>query len=338
MTEAFLALCTRRLSREATSEESRQLDELLQDPEHRAYFEELEENWNALRESDATPVDLAAAHARYLQKISAEPAPTAVVRFPSRRGLRWVSLAAAACLAFGAWLWFPSASRHEEPAISWITKTAPSGQRLHLELNDGTTVTLDAGSKLSYRETFDSVERTVRLEGKAFFSVAHDARHPFVVETAGLRTRVLGTKFNVRAFGGEETSVALVEGSVAVQPVAKNHPDGLTLSPGQQFSWDQTTEQARVTPFDQGAVLDWLSGRLTFQDERLGDIVHELERRFGVNIELSPPVIAEKRMSFKFEKEELPQILDVVAFAAGLRYELVRANGAVTGVRILPAL
>ena len=119
------------------------------------------------------------------------------------------------------------ADQSEMPSV--ILMTTPRGKDCHLTLADGTRVWMNADSQLEFPEQFNGTRRTVRLHGEAYFEVAKDRRHPFVVETDYLTTTVLGTSFNVRAYSQNDASVALVEGSVSV----KSGRENMLLKPGQ---------------------------------------------------------------------------------------------------------
>ena len=107
-------------------------------------------------------------------------------------------------------------------------------------LPDGSRVWLNAESSLSYPGSFGGRERReVTLQGEAYFEVAPDSLHPFVVETAALQTQVLGTSFNVRAYSPEDTRVTLLRGSVKVSDRAPGGTAAQTggrngLQPGQE--------------------------------------------------------------------------------------------------------
>ena len=106
------------------------------------------------------------------------------------------------------------------------------GQKLDIELIDGTRIRLNANSKITYPETFTESIREVTLEGEAYFDVARDATRPFIVRTQFANTQVLGTSFNIHT-SAEAVAVTLVEGKVNVS--VPNGPSAL-LSPNQQAS------------------------------------------------------------------------------------------------------
>ena len=92
--------------------------------------------------------------------------------------------------------------------------TTPIGKDFKVVLADGTQVWINADSRLEYPSRFEGNRRVVKLDGEAYFAVAKDAAHPFIVQTDNMETRVLGTKFNVCGFQGKDTRITLIEGSV----------------------------------------------------------------------------------------------------------------------------
>lgn len=114
------------------------------------------------------------------------------------------------------------------------TVEVPKGQRASLMLSDGTKIWLNSQSKLIYPTQFSDKERNVRLEGEAFFDVAHKEHLPFVVHSPLLAIKVLGTKFNVKAYFDEKSVVTLAEGKVEVE--TNDCKNRLTLKPNEQVS------------------------------------------------------------------------------------------------------
>ena len=94
------------------------------------------------------------------------------------------------------------------------------GSRAQFSLSDGTTVTLNAGSRLKYDNRFGINDRVVQLEGEGYFKVAKDSKRPFTVKTSHLNVRALGTAFNVKAYSDDKTiETTLVEGSVKIEEI-----------------------------------------------------------------------------------------------------------------------
>lgn len=126
------------------------------------------------------------------------------------------------------------------------TVEVPKGQRASLMLSAGTKIWLNSQSKLIYPTQFSDKERNVRLEGEAFFDVAHKEHLPFVVHSPLLAIKVLGTKFNVKAYFDEKSVVTLAEGKVEVE--TNDCKNRLTLKPNEQVSYSVLTHEYMGDP------------------------------------------------------------------------------------------
>lgn len=203
-----------------------------------------------------------------------------------------------------------------------VTQTAPPGQRLALTLPDGSHVELNSGSTVRYARRFGA-ERRVALRGEAFFEVKPEAA-PFVVETDDAEVRVLGTRFNVRAWGGRlepGTTVALETGALRLVPTGEGG-GAVTLAPG---------ETARVSG-DAAMRLDgpnlsveeataWRRGDFIFKDHFFGVVLDEVERRFAVEIVVEPEALRQRRFNLALRQPPNAEaVVKDLAAAVGLRY------------------
>lgn len=162
------------------------------------------------------------------------------------------------------------------------TVEVPKGQRASLMLSDGTKIWLNSQSKLIYPTQFSDKERNVRLEGEAFFDVAHKEHLPFVVHSPLLAIKVLGTKFNVKAYFDEKSVVTLAEGKVEVE--TNDCKNRLTLKPNEQVSYSGSSGLALEKNINTNTVKLWMKGEGAFIQCRLDHIVRDLERKFDVKI------------------------------------------------------
>ena len=148
--------------------------------------------------------------------------------------------------------------RAKEKAIEGVRENrleVPVGGEYRLTLSDGTRVWLNAASSLTYPEIFQDRERVVELTGEAFFEVKPDTALPFIVKTQGMRVKVLGTTFNVKAYPDElKLYTTLVEGKVEVFSDYLHR--GVMLYPGEQAVSDSSEIQKR-----QVNVQPYISGR-----------------------------------------------------------------------------
>lgn len=159
--------------------------------------------------------------------------------------------------------------------------TTPKGSSYQVKLHDGTLVWLNSASALKIEPGFNRHNRTVTLEGEAYFRVTSDEALPFKVLALGATVKVLGTHFNVRAYPEENrVDAALEEGSVEVrldQHYAK-------LSPGQQASCHlEGNRSIGVKPVDFSTVLSWKDGYFRFDDQGIEEIMNSLRNWYPIN-------------------------------------------------------
>lgn len=169
--------------------------------------------------------------------------------------------------------------------LSTSRVATPAAQRQLLALSDGSEATLNARTNL--RTDFRYGRRVVHLDrGEAFFSVAKDAAHPFLVETPAGTVRVVGTKFNVRVLPSEKLEVTLMEGSVRLE---SNDREEMTLRPGEQWAGDDNRGVVRqLTLVELEGVAAWREGRLALDSLTLGEALSRLASFHGKEISIAP--------------------------------------------------
>lgn len=156
----------------------------------------------------------------------------------------------------------------------------PRGGEYRITLSDGTRVWLNAASVLTFPPVFAGNERKVRLVGEAFFEVTPDTARPFIVATARMDIKVLGTSFNVSVYEDEETvHTTLVKGSVEVQPVQQ---EAIMLKPGEQacLAGNRMTVKAVNTR----QFTSWIDGKFMFCNTALEEISKQISRWYDVDI------------------------------------------------------
>ena len=198
---------------------------------------------------------------------------------------------------------------------------------LHVAMPDGTDIWLTPGTTLSYTEKFRADKRRVRLDGEAYFDVAHDARHPFDVVTPNLRVRVLGTVFSVRSWRDDPHAEAtLAEGSVALQ-----RADGsnlIRLHPGQRALYDATCEELEINEVPVGDHLALHYGIITLDNATLAQIEHRIESVYGVRLEVAAGErVTDVRYNFSFQKDSpVEDVVELLQFISGIHFEIDRGG------------
>jgi len=229
------------------------------------------------------------------------------------------------------------------PAKNIEIATAKGSIR-QISLPDGSSVILNAGSHISYKKTFDAKHRALFLSGEALFDIAKDPKHPFVVTTQSMRIRVLGTKFNVKAYPDDNVAEAsLFRGSIELSVV--NEPDRkILLKPSEKIKVikeplnpirEETKiaepptikliELGQVTKKQQDSIPEemmWMNHQIVFDSELFGEIAKEMERKYNVSI-IFKNVDAEKyRFTGRFDDIPIDQALDKLELISKFNYKI----------------
>jgi len=188
-------------------------------------------------------------------------------------------------------------------------------------LNDGSRIYLNSASNISYPQNF-SENRSVKLQGEAFFEVARDTLHPFIVETQNLITTVLGTSFNIKSFS-EESNTSLVLATGQVKAEIKGVDDPFLLLPGEGIAIGHDPNNNQVDRFTANIneTLYWKEGILHFDQIPFLDLIKELERWYGMEIDIAGkyPVSGGFSGTFK-NKENLINVLETLKFSEDFSY------------------
>jgi ferric-dicitrate binding protein FerR (iron transport regulator) len=211
--------------------------------------------------------------------------------------------------------------------IAETTIEVPLGQMSNVRLPDGTTVQLNSGSNLKYSGDFSSGERMVSLEGEAYFDVAKDKSHPFVINTPFLDFKVYGTSFNIQAYSDEtEINTTLVEGSLGI--LGKSGKEYLKLSPGENANYDKETKEIKVGEVNLDMYTSWKEGMINFRNEKLQDVALKMERWYNVEIRISNQQLAnELYFGTIMKNKPIDQILEVFKMTSSLNYRIVPRAG-----------
>lgn len=198
--------------------------------------------------------------------------------------------------------------------IEMTEVVALAGEQKEIQLPDGSTVWLNACSKISYPEKFSDSIRNVTLTGEAYFSVVRNEKKRFEVATKDMTVTVLGTQFNVKAYPNDElVTTTLTSGKVAVQLPEEKY----TLRPNQELVYNTADKSANLQNVSDNST-NWRDGSLIFNDLTIAEIFKELERRFDVQFDYSAAALPSDKYSIKFtNKEELPQILNLFQDVTG---------------------
>jgi len=210
--------------------------------------------------------------------------------------------------------------------LYYNTIKIPYGKKFQLQLSDGTIVHLNSGTTLKYPVKFITGEnRQVFLDGEAFFDVAKDKKHPFIVNADKLNVRVLGTHFNVSNYPEDAaTDVVLVEGSVGMYHTNEdfNADKNTILKPGYKGSFNRQNATIMTKPVITDIYTSWINGGLTFRNMTFKNIITKLERRYNVTIINKNEKLANEKFNASFKEESLENVMSYFNDIHGINYTI----------------
>ena len=290
------------------------------------------------KESAAPPT--AEAVGRLYERLETDASTSRPARTPSSssvqptrhlwRALGLSVLGAAAVIALAVRVSDETRSTVSPQTNSYATR---GGQRATVELDDGSKIQLAPSTTVFVTRTRDGVIATV--SGEAMFTVAHDQRAPFTVHTSHAVTRVLGTQFSVRQYPDESsTRVVVLEGRVGVGPThATGHRASAVLGARMVATISDSAVTSITTPADVDSYVAWTDGRLVFHRTSASDVIREIGRVYGVNLELADSSLARQPITWtvSIAQDSRDQVLDLLG--ALLDAHIVRSAD---GMRIVP--
>jgi transmembrane sensor len=196
-----------------------------------------------------------------------------------------------------------------------------------ISLPDGSTVKLNASTRIEYPDHFAAGVRKIKLSGEAFFEVTRDTAHPFIIETANASVEVLGTSFNVSAYPGtEKVEVNVKTGKVKLtQHVMGNIISKSILLPAGERGWIKIAEgkvghEMNLDP----NYSSWITKEIVFQRTPLSEAFSVLENTYHVRIKTESPEIGRMPYTANFANLKLDYIIEVIARTHKLK---VNRNG-----------
>ncbi len=195
--------------------------------------------------------------------------------------------------------------------LIYNTLNVPYGKRFELILSDGTKVKLNAGTSLKYPVKFiKGHDRRVYLTGEAYFDVAKDTKHPFIVNAEELNVEVMGTAFNLSAYPEDNTTdVVLVEGSVGLYIQGDTMKNVTSLSPGIKATLDRNLKSIKTEEVNTNLYTGWMQGGLIFRNASFKNIVKKLERHYNIEIIINNEELGNEVFNASFKQETIDKVL-----------------------------
>jgi transmembrane sensor len=268
---------------------------------------------------------------------------------------KYAKLAASWLLIFGlgsAVTWWISPKPKETKIASsnrTIEISSPLGSRSIIRMPDSTQIWLNAGTTITYSQDYGQKCRTLNLTGEAYFKVAKDSLHPFIVNTQGIVVRALGTRFNVKSYPDEKTiSATLEEGKIDIKILSiADKDERVLLKPKEKLIFHkETRETERYTASSEEKIktesnlpvrlkainvltnvrtelyTSWKDQRWIIYREPLSTLAPMLERRFNLKIVFENEQLKNYKFTGTIENETIDQILSALKMTAPLDYEI----------------
>jgi len=232
-----------------------------------------------------------------------------------RRGHRlrfWSAAAAILLLAFNT-IWFFNAKNTGQGKDLLISSAKT--ERKQLKLSDGTEVILNTGSKLIVSSDFGEKQRQVQLKGEAFFKVAKDAGRPFIIRSGQLKTRVLGTSFNISAYPERERiKVSVLTGRVQVSETRAKTDTILaeSMSSNQTISFFRKTGRVELNTEDASLITSWRDNKLYIDNASLQDIAELLQGFYHLEVKDLSKAKETDRYTIRFNHESMKAVLEIL--------------------------
>jgi len=195
------------------------------------------------------------------------------------------------------------------------TVSTPMASRTSFDLPDGSKVWLNAGSSITFAESFSKKQRSVKLLGQAYFDVKKD-KIPFFVETDQFVIKVLGTTFDVLAYPGEEALITLERGKISLETLSGNEA---ILNPGQQAVIEKESGHIKQRKVDTRLFVAWRNNRLIFVDEPLEKVAIRLKRWFNVDISIEDESIKKIPVNGTIDYESIGEVMELLEICAPVK-------------------
>jgi len=354
-------LMSRKLSGEATTAELSELDELQKmHPELDLPAQMVKEFWNLPTETDEEEFLEATFHLHskmlnkkgyYLNNSVSETGSLSLENqqnTPRKRRLLFLAATSFLLLVCVVFYFNKQGITTTSNKIAKSEVSTKKGSRTKVQLPDGTTVWLNSSSKLTYdNQNFGKVIREVSLSGEAYFDVVKNKTKPFIIHTAKMDIKVLGTVFNVKCYPGEKTTeTSLIHGSVEVS--VKNRQEKIMMKPNEKLILQNEASIAAVktaaTNIKKNALNNnnpifelshltlyptnneivetgWVENKLVFTNESLEDVALKMQRWYGVPIIIKYDRLKKELLTGIFEKETIEKALKALQYTTRFNYQ-----------------
>jgi len=190
-----------------------------------------------------------------------------------------------------------------------------------VELPEGSKVTVNSNSKLSFPEKFKNNKREVELSGEAFFEVTKDLNRPFIINAGDVRVEVLGTSFNVKAYENhKQIEVTVSSGKVAIYPI-DNPDERVVLIKGQKAIFYKSSTKIEATLNTDINFASWKTKQIIFEDTPIPEVIRIINEIYKSDVNLVGDQLNDCPVTTAFDNQSLESILNVLKSTLDLSIE-----------------
>jgi len=343
----FWNLLAKKITDEATTEEIQELEELMRlHPDWHYAAQHIQDIWGlTIKENPLAAEDAYLRHLNRMKKIGLTPADQRdrendfIANHPNRNRTKILAAGFIGLAVLATVLLFNPFKNKEIPVSKKSEVSTRLGSRSKLVLPDGSSVWLNAGSKLVYDENFGIISREVNLVGEAYFEVTKMPNLPFIIQTPSMQIKVLGTSFNVKSYLSESTSeTSVIEGQVEIIPMQRpgekfvlKQNEKLVLSNGgkkadknQKSNIPMVVLKSITYAQKDSAVVEtsWVENKLAFDNESFAEVALKMERWYDVKIVFADSEIEQVHLTGSFVNESIQQALEALKFGSNFNYKI----------------
>lgn len=213
--------------------------------------------------------------------------------------------------------------------LQYTTVESNPGMRTSFYLPDGTQVYLNSASSISYNSNYNDKNRSLNLNGEAYFKVKPNNKKPFIVSVfdQDMRIRVLGTEFNLRAYSkSKEIQTSLVSGKVQVLIRSPKGKENISdLMPSEKAIYKPNTGQLSIVKTNTNHETAWMEGKLIFKDLEMEQVLEKLSNFYDVDFNIIDKEIKTYRFTGTFQNRQLVQILEYLKMSSKIEYVISHA-------------
>lgn len=307
-----------RLKNEADQEQTKQIQNWLDSsPENALILSKIMNTWLVTKNKSAFyQPDMAINWQKLMKQINYQPKQIVIRKIY----FRWAAAAALLALVFLGGIGLGDGFFKPIAKITYTKIIAPEGNKTQIVLPDSTHVWLNSGSEIKYPSDYTAQNRSVSMKGECFFDVVHDPLHPFVVRGSKFQVKVFGTRFNVHEDEARNSAdVTLVSGKVHV--LGLNDQEIAELKPGEQFVFSKGAGHVQKAE-NLEALTAWLNNMLIFDNQPFEEVIHYLDKWYGVKIHLDKSLYYSHNYTFKVKTESLREVLELISVITPIEYHI----------------